>query len=279
MTQAFQVKFMKKADLIKFVVLSILTIVAYIPVISWMVDRWSAKDTYYSHGFLVPLIALCIVWLKRESLKKLKVLPANIGWIFFITGISIHAISALLRVYFSSGFSLILVLMGLVLLFLGRQFLRQLMFPIFFLTFMIPLPLVAIANLSFKLKIFAAQVSTIIINKLGVPAIRDGSAIKTMHSYLVVEDPCSGIRSLIALIALGALMAYFSNISKTKKAILFLSSVPIAIATNIIRIVSLSLASEMYGAKFATGWFHNTMGVLVFVFAFLGLALVGKLLE
>jgi exosortase/archaeosortase family protein len=96
---------------------------------------------------------------------------------------------------------------------------------------------------------------------------------------VVVEDPCSGIRSLIALIALGALMAYFSDISKVKKGILFVSSVPIAIATNIIRIVSLSLVSEMYGAKFATGWFHDTMGMLVFVFAFAGLTLVAKILE
>jgi exosortase len=144
---------------------------------------------------------------------------------------------------------------------------------------MIPLPLVAIANLSFKLKIFAAAVSTGIINKLGIPAIREGSIIKTMHSYLMVEDPCSGIRSLISLIALGALMAYFSDISKPKKVILFLSSIPIAIATNIIRIVALSLASEMYGSKLATGLFHTVMGVLVFVFAFLGLMLIGRLLE
>ncbi|MCM8782511.1 MAG: exosortase/archaeosortase family protein, partial [Candidatus Omnitrophica bacterium] len=106
-----------------------------------------------------------------------------------------------------------------------------------------------------------------------------GSIIRTLHSYLVVEDPCSGIRSLIALIALGALMAYFIKISKIKRAVLFLSSVPIAIATNIIRIVALTLASEMYGSKFAMGWFHDAMGILVFALAFLGLGMVGKLLE
>jgi exosortase len=95
----------------------------------------------------------------------------------------------------------------------------------------------------------------------------------------MVEDPCSGIRSLVALIALGALMAYFSNISKPKKVILFLFSIPIAISTNIIRIVSLSLVSEIYGEKIATGRFHDTMGIVVFVLAFAGLALVGKVLE
>ena len=270
---------MKKQNLAKLIILSMLVIITYVPTIIWMVDRWTAKDTYYSHGFLVPLISLFIVWIKRDKLSKLKIQPSNLGWIFFITGISINAVSALWRIYFSSGFSLILVLAGLVLLFLGKQFLRQLMFPTVFLLFMIPLPLVAIANISFRLKIFAAHISTIIINRLGVPAIRDGSVIKTMHSYVIVEDPCSGIRSLIALIALGALMSYFSNISKTKKAILFISSIPIAISSNIIRIVSLCLASEMYGQKLATGLFHNIMGILVFVFAFAGLAFIGKLLE
>lgn len=270
---------MKKEYLFKLLTLLALTIISYLPAFIWMANRWMAKDTYYSHGFLVPLIALFIVWLKRRSLSEIKVRPSNLGWLFFISGMLIHSVSALWRVYFSSGFSLILVLVGLVLLFLGRQFLRQLIFPILFLLFMIPLPLVAIANLSFRLKIFVAQISTSIINQIGVPAIREGSIIKTLHSYLLVEDPCSGIRSLIALIALGALMANFSNISKTKRALLFLSSIPIALSSNIIRIVSLSLASEMYGTKLATGLFHDIMGVLVFGFAFLGLLLIGKVLE
>lgn len=278
---------MKKQDLIKLIALFILTAIVYIPTFIWMVDRWSDKDTYYSHGFLVPFVSGLIVWLKKDRLKALKIKPSNprlrreasLGWLFFISGILIHIVSALWRIYFSSGFSLILVLTGLVLLFLGKEFLRQVMFPIIFLIFMVPLPLVAIANISFKLKIFAAHISTIIVNKLGIPAVRDGSVIKTAHSYLVVEDPCSGIRSLIALIALGALMAYFSNISRLRKAALFISSIPIALSSNVVRIVSLSLASEMYGAKFATGMFHDAMGVLVFVFAFAGLSLVGKVLE
>ena len=172
-----------------------------------------------------------------------------------------------------------LTLVGLVLLFFGKNYLRPLLFPIAFLLFMIPLPAVAIANLSFRLKIFAAQIATFTINKLGVPAIREGSLIRTIHSQIMVEDPCSGIRSLIALIALGALMAYYSKLSRVKKAALFISSVPIAVSTNIIRIIALSMVSEIYGEKYATGFFHDAMGILVFVFAFLGLALVERVLE
>lgn len=270
---------MKRNELVKLIALSILVMVAYMPTFKWMIERWSVKDTYYSHGFLVPFISIFILWLKRDKLKSLKIKPVNSGWIFFIGGLLVHIIANFFRVSFVSGFSLIVVLIGLVLLLLGKNYLREFMFPILFLTFMIPMPELAIANLSFRLKIFAAQISTFVVNKLGVPAIREGSVIRTMHSQLMVEDPCSGIRSLISLIALGALMAYFSNISKTRKTILFLSSIPIAISTNVIRIAALTLVSEVYGQQYATGWFHNTMGILVFVFAFVGLSVVGKLLE
>ena len=270
---------MKKAEKLKLIILGIFTIATYIPTFAWMIDRWSAKDTYYSHGFLVPFVSAFIIWQMREKLSKIKINPSSLGWLFFASGISIHLISSLWRIYFSSGFSMILVLSGLVLLFLGKDYLKQLIFPILFLAAMIPLPLVAIAQISFKLKILASQISTFIVNRIGIPAIREGSVIKTMHSYVIVEDPCSGIRSLIALIALGALLAYFSNISKVKKVVLFLSAIPIAIVSNIIRIVSLTLVSEIYGAEAATGKFHDVMGFLVFVFAFVGLSLVSKTLE
>jgi exosortase len=270
---------MKKQDLFKLGILFMLVIIVYLPTIMWMVDRWTAAEAYCSHGFVVPFISSFIVWQKKRELSELKINPSNLGWLFFILGISIHAISAILQVYFSSGFSLIFVLIGLVLLFLGKEFLRQLLFSILFLALMIPLPIITIVNLSFKLQIFAAQVAAIILNKLGIQAIREGSVIKTAHSYLIVIDSCSGIRALITLVGLGVLLAYFSNISKTKKAILVLSSVPIAIFINVIRITSLALVNELYGSKIATGIFHSIIGVLVFVLALLGLLLVSKLLE
>ncbi|MCX5707735.1 MAG: exosortase/archaeosortase family protein [Candidatus Omnitrophica bacterium] len=270
---------MKKTYLIKLAIIAALVLIVYIPVFIWMFDRWNVAGTYYSHGILIPFISLFIVWQKRKELAKTNIKPTRKGWLLFIPGILVYILSALWSVYFSSGFSLLLVIPGLSLLFLGKQFLRKLLFPIFFLIFMIPLPEVAIANMSFRLKILASQIAVFLVRLTGLSVIREGSVIKTAHSYLVVEDPCSGIRSLIALIALGTLMAYFSRLSRTKKVILFLSSVPIAIFSNVIRIAVLTLVSEMYGAKIATGSFHDAMGFVVFVIAFFSLVLVGKVLE
>ena len=270
---------MKKTDMIKTFSLLTLVAVAYIPTFQWMIERWSTKDTYYSHGFLVPFISAFIIWQKREELGKLIIKPLNSGWLLFLGGLLIHGLSTSFRVSFVSGFSLIITLIGLILITLGKDFLKKLMFPVCFLISMIPLPLALIASLSFRLKIFAAQVATKIINMVGIQAVREGSIIRTMHATLMVEDPCSGIRSLVALISLGALAAYFSNLSRPRKAILFASSIPIAVGTNIIRITALGLVSEIYGEKYGTGIFHDTMGILVFVFAFLGLMLVQKILE
>ena len=270
---------MKKTGTIWLLAIAALVALAYIPAFDWMIDRWRATDTYYGHGFLVPFISAYIVWLKRNKLKELAVRPTAWGWPVLGIGVVVLMLSAVWRVYFSSAFSFLIVITGLILLFAGKEHLKILTFPLTFLLFMIPLPLVVISGISFKLKILAAQISTVIINTLGVPALREGSVIKTLHAYVVVEDPCSGIRSLIALIAVGALMAYFSRLSRVRQTILFLSSIPIAVATNIIRITAVSLASEMYGMEFATGKFHDFMGMMVFVLAFLGLMLVANMME
>jgi len=270
---------MKKNDLIKIILLGVLLVLAYVPAFVWMYVRWTARDTYYSHGFLVPFICAFLVWHKRKILAKIPLTKDPLGWALFGVGLFIHGLCTIWNVGFLSGFSLLLVLPGMVLLFGGRNWLRQLMFPIMFLAFMVPLPEVVIANVSFRLKIFAAQLSTFLVNHLGVAAIREGSLIKTRHASLMVEDPCSGIRSLIALIALGALMAYFSNLSRPKRAIIFVASIPIAVATNVFRIASLTLICEMYGEQYATGIVHDTIGILVFVLAFFGLSAVANLLE
>ena len=270
---------MKRTNFLRLSTLAAITIIIYIPIFIWMFDRWSSAETYYSHGMLIPFISVFLVWRKRKELNRIKFNPTRKGWLFFIPGILIYIISALLGVYFSAGFSLLLVLAGSILLFLGKQFLKKLLFPLLFLGFMLPLPVVAVSNISFRLKIIASQAAVFLVNSLGLAAIREGSVIKTANSYLVVEDSCSGVNSLIALIALGTIMVYLSRLPKIKKIILFLSSIPIAISSNVIRIAALSLVGEIYGPKVAAGLFHDLMGVMVFVLAFFGLVLVGRALE
>lgn len=264
---------------IKLGIIAGLLVFIYWPAFTWMIARFNEADTYYSHGFLVPFVFLYLIWAKRDDLKKAEISPLNIGLILLVPALLVHLLAHLLEINFVSGFSLIAALFGLSLYLYGLGISRQLTFAILFLVFMIPLPQVLIISISFKMKIFAAQVATSCINLMGIQAVREGSIVNLPNTALTVGDPCSGLRSLISLTALGALYAYLIKLSRPRKALLFLLSIPIALIANIIRIILLLLVAFVYGSDVATGKFHDFSGFLVFGFAFAGLFMVGRMLS
>jgi len=251
----------------------------YFKMFQWMVYRWNAHDSYFGHGFLVPLVSLYLVWRQRKELMSIPTRPSNWGLALIIGGALIHILSAFFRIYFTSAYSLVIVITGLVWYFFGGRIVKAVMFPLSFLLFMVPLPLVAIVNITFKMKMFAAERATAILNRIGMQAVLQGSLIRMRKAELMVEDPCSGLRSLIALLALGALVAYFSKLSRVKKVIVFCLSGVIALIANIARIVMMSALSELYGVQFIEGPMHTASGLFVFVIAFAGLAFLVSALE
>jgi exosortase len=257
-----------------------LVLLAYTPTFLWMWDRWFARDSYYSHGILIPFISFYLIWNKKDELKRIPRESSPWGFYIFLLGVLLHLLSAAFRVYFSSGFSLIVMLLGLVLHFFGRRVLNHVLFPIIFLAFMVPLPIVTIAQISFKLKLFAAQLATAILNNnLRIPCFQDGSTIRLQHTQVIVDDVCSGLRSLISLTALGSIFAYWIKGGFVKKSIVFLATIPIAVVTNAMRIVFLAAVSEIWGAQYATGFLHDLSGFIVFAGAFILLFFIVKLLE
>jgi len=260
-------------------IVGIFVLLIYVPSFLWMWDRWFARDSYYSHGILIPFVTAFLIWQKRDVLKKIKPETSPWGLRLFFLGIAIHLLSALFRVYFSSGFSMIIVLLGLTLHFYGAKVLKEILFPISFLAFMIPLPMVVITNLSFRLKIFAAQISVVALNDMRLYCVQHGSAIVLRHAYVIVEDVCSGLRSLITLMALGSIFAYWMKSSILKKIILFLSTIPIAVITNVGRIIFLAFVSEIWGTQCAMGPIHEASGIIIFLGAFCLLYVVQKVIE
>ncbi|MBF0217290.1 MAG: exosortase/archaeosortase family protein [Candidatus Omnitrophica bacterium] len=257
----------------------VLLTVSYIPAIKWMVERWMEPESYYSHGFLVPVISLFIAWTRRGSLKDAKMDTGINGLVIAGVFLLINIASASLRIYFISGFTLVFVLYGLVLHFFGRVVVKNMLFPIFFLLAMVPLPLVLIGNLTVALKLFVADSSVFVLNLIGFPSVRDGSMIRMPGSFILVAAPCSGLRSLIALLTLGVVFAYAAKISLFRKSLLCLSAIPIALASNLARITVLAIVNDLYGQKVAMGFFHDFSGLMVFVLAFVGLFSVNNLLE
>lgn len=261
-------------------IIVILAIVVFTPTLIDMAGRFAAADSYYSHGYLVPAVSAYLVWRKRRRLKKLlPARPCGAGLILLIGGLFLLLVSTFLKINFATYFSLPVVLAGMVLYLLGKRIARELLFPLVFLVFMLPLPSMVIIHISFKMKMLAAQIASGAVNVMGISTIRDGSTIHLPHGSLEVGDPCSGLRSLISLLALGAVFTRFMSGSILKKTLLFLSSVPIALGSNALRLISLLLVTYVYGEKAALGFFHDLSGMLVFVFAFIGLTIIVRLLR
>ncbi len=268
-----------KRNMVKFLSCLIFLLIAHIPTFIWMWGRWFAKESYYGHGILIPFVSLYIVWQRKELLKKVKLSSETSGLVFIAAGLLVHIICTLLRIGFISSFSFVLALYGLILFFFGKEMVRSVLFPLCFLLVMIPLPLVLIGNLTVKLKLFAAQNATFVLNRIGFPSILDGSINRMPNSFTSIGAPCSGLRSLIALLTLGLIFSFFMIVSYFKKGLILLSAIPIALATNILRIIMISIVNDLYGEKIAMGFFHDFSGFLVFAFAFLGLLAVGRILE
>ena len=257
---------------------AILLVTATVALFFWTIarmwERWQVVTGYYSHGPLVFPIAVATAWIiiRRNGLPMHSTRGSRIVAVVMLVGaLLIHLASMYARVIFVSGFMMLPIIAAFVLYLGGWPMLRRLWFPIAFLAFMIPLPDLTIYNMNFHLKIFAAEASTAAVNAAGIPAYLKGSDIFLQGGkQLTVEDACSGLRSLISLVAFATLFTYACRLRGYKRLLLLLSAVPIAVAANIVRIAVLTIVANNYSVALATpgGRVHDLMGFVVFVIAF-----------
>jgi exosortase len=238
----------------------------------WLYERYIAVDSYYSHGFLVPIVSGVLIWLKKKELALVPVNYSGIGLVLICISIFIHLLSVLTGVYFLSGFSILPLILGITLFLFGGTLAKKIIFPLLFLIFMFPLPLVAINAISFPMKMLVTKAAVMILSGwFHIPLKNEGFQIFFPNATLVVENPCSGLRSLISLLALGSVFAYFLKAPMIKRLSLFALSVPIALLANIARVILLSLGVYVYGSQMAKGFFHDFTGYLMFAGSFFAL--------
>jgi len=237
----------------------------------WM--TWSTNDTY-SHGPLVPLVAIALVWWRRHELMALRPAPRPAGLLVVAAGCALQIAGIRGDVLTLQGWSLIVVLFGAVLTLLGWPWARILAFPIGYLVFMLTWPPLFVNQMSFALKEVAVALSTRIAEGLGVVLQRDGMTLTLATGDLRIEHPCSGLRSLLALLATGALFAHLLPAPWWKRLVLFLSAVPIAILANTLRLTLLILVGHYASVAQAGGFVHDLSGYLLYAFALVSLLLV-----
>ena len=249
----------------------------------WMIDRWG--DAYgstadYSHGWLIPLVSITVIWLKRKELLVAPKSVSKVGLALVITALLLHWLGAKSQQTRMSLMGLVLLLWGIPYYLYGGRVARILLFPCGYLILCIPLNF--LDSLTFPLRIFSTVISTGVLNGLGIPAERAGSAIYSQAAggfNFDVADPCSGIRSLLAMTALTAVYAYFTQTTLLKQWLLFLASIPLAIIGNIARIITVALMAEAFGEKVALGLYHDYSGYVVFSVAIGFMVAIGGLLN
>lgn len=242
----------------------------------WMVDRWSAPGSYYGHGWLIPLLSLFVLGRNLRK-REIQSRPAFVwGAVLLLVGAGLHGASLVARVHFTSAVAALVLILGLVLLLSGPALFRTVLFPVLFLGFMIPMPLVSIAALSLELKLLATELGAGILNFAGVEVRAEGAQLLFPGDKLIVGEACSGLRSLIALVSFSVLFAAISPIGPVRKVILSLFSVPLALIANAARLVVLGIITAIWSSAAVQGLVHDASGLSIYLVAFVGLFLFEK---
>jgi exosortase len=245
-------------------------------------------DDNFSHGFLVPLIAVYAAWRQRHELIPALGAGRLLGAMPLVAGLAIVLFSrwyelALLPrgviAMFMAGFGLVLTLVGLAWIAIGWQGVRRLTFPLGFLLLGLPIPSFLLHRVTLPLQQVAAAISTAALHLIGVTVQRQGSVLRLPVGDLGVDEACSGIRSLAVLTAVGLAMIHFNRPSRRGAILLLLALVPLAVLTNAVRVFLSGIFMVLGWKQLTQGGPHELLGLFTFALAIGGLAALSSLLS
>ena len=248
----------------------------------WIWDSWWLADSYFSHGVLVPLVFVVVVYAWRDRWRALPLQTDRRGWLLLGPGLFLHLAGAALLIDSLSAASLLLSVPGACWLALGAPRTRALAPALGLLPFAIPWPMFVTGRAAFELKEMAITAGTGVANAFGAGIVRDGVHLRVPGESLplLVADPCSGLRSLLALTTLGYCVAFFLGpIRGLRPWLILAAAAPIAFATNALRIAAICLVSRSAGVAFATGTGHELINAGEWVLDLLLLLALDRLLR
>ena len=230
------------------------------------VDWWQNPD--YSHGLLVPFAVAYLLYEKREAFSKMPIRPSWGGVLLIVGSQCINLVGFLGAEFFLQRVSFVIMIAGLVLFCAGWQQLWESSFILALFTLAIPLPVLIFNVVALPLQLIASSWAEAFLRLCQIPVLREGNLLILSQQTLNVTEACSGIRSLVSLITLGLMLAYFLPFRWMIRTAFVLTTIPIAIVANAFRVGGTGLLATWFGEKAAQGFFHTFSGWLVFVFAF-----------
>lgn len=254
-------------------------------VLVWMYERWHNDPSYgdsgnYTHGPLIPLVSLAILWMKRREIYTAAKAPSTIGIVLVALCLFGHYVGAKAQQSRVSLMALVGLLWALPYAVYGWKVAKHLIFPVAFLIYCIPLQF--LEQQTFVLKMFATHASGVVLNGIGIPVKIVGADIIFVadeSQRLNVAEACSGLRSLLALSALSAIYGYLTMPTLLKKWVLFVSAVPLAMIGNVARIVIVAIFARAVNYKLGTGLVHDWGGFFIFAVAIGLMVAVGTMLN
>jgi exosortase len=239
----------------------------YAPVLKLLVFQWY-NDADYSHGFLVPVLSAYLIWQRRDKLRLIARRPSPWGMVIVLCSLGLLFVGSLGAELSLARLSMLGTICGLIVYFVGLPILRAMAFPMAFLLFAIPIPTIIYNEIVFPLQFVASRFATRALEMLNLfPIMREGNVLVLPHMTLQVVEACSGIRSLMSLLALAAGYGYLVERSTTVRWILFLAMVPLAIISNGTRVMITAIMANYIGPKAAEGFMHEFSGWVIFVVA------------
>ena len=235
----------------------------FAPTVMWLWERWTLSVWHNAHGLLlVPVVAYFVY----EELQRKRHLPASStpwGFAILIPALALHAVDAGMNTQLLAAVALVLALPGLSLLFLGVERTKAIAFPLFLLVLALPIPLSFTETIHLQLRHIATAATATIVPSFGIPVFVEGTTLHMAAGALQVADACSGFSTLHAAIAVSLLTAYLTP-SVPRRVLVLLAAAPLAIASNVLRIILLVVMVVWRGPDVLETFIHPLSGMMTF---------------
>ena len=239
----------------------VVTMLSYWSISANIFKEWQRNDDY-SAGQLVPLIALFLVWRQRKTLRRCVLKPCWWGMALLIMAQAARFYGLMFMYESGVRYSMVLTLAGLVLMVAGRQVFRSVLWILLFLFLMFPLPGRVHNLINGPLQRIATTGSVFLLEAFGVRVSQEGNVVMLNEKIpMAVAEACSGLRMLIAFVIVAAFIAYMVKRSRRQKAVLLLSSIPVAVMCNILRLCVTAVLFLLASAEVAQKFFHDFAGL------------------
>lgn len=229
-----------------------------------MVNSWLEREEY-SHGMLLPFLAAWIAWQQRDVIASRPVRGTWAGIVLTVGSAIVVVMGDLATLYSIVQYGVVGMICGLIVSWIGVDRAKAIWLPLLLLVLMVPLPNFILNGMSANLQILSSHLAVGMMRLVGISVYVEGNVIDLGSDQLQVAEACDGLRYLFPLMTLAFVMAYLFKAGAAKRTVLFLSSIPIAIFMNSVRVAAIGVMVERWGIGMAEGLLHDFQGWVVFM--------------